>query len=685
MSQLSDRIKEQNRRITERDPELAHEIDETRRELRETPPRTMAHIRAEPRTPTGALEGAAPPPPDRGELIAETIVRRKLRPVLAIKKGTADLVLNPADSQAWKTRLTRAKPVLIPAIRAVGRVEVRNHPDFSWIGTAWLVAEDIVVTNRHVAREFARRKGEQFVFLQTMGPTMEAWIDFLEEFDNTASLEFGFEQVLHIEDDEGPDMAFIRVRSDGARTLASPIELATGAAKDGDQVAVIGYPAADSRIPEPDLMREIFGDHYDKKRLAPGELMKIEASVVQHDCSTLGGNSGSAVVSLDTGKAVGLHFAGRFLEANFAVSGSAIAQRLEQVRRGRVPRQSGEAPTSVTSTDRAATQATSDDRAVTVTIPLRVTVQLGAPDTSGARTVMRVAQPAAGDDASEDVEELEEGRPEDYEDREGYLADFLGDDKVPLPTVNTDKDDVLTYTLHGNMHTVLPYEHFSVLMSESRRMCRYSAVNIDGRLSKRMKRPGWRTDPRIPKEAQINQGECYGNPPKFARGHMTRREDPIWGKPTVAERGNSDSMHVTNTVPQMQPFNAGIWLGLENYALENAREDDMKICVFTGPFLRDDDPERYGVRVPIEFWKVIAFIHDDTGKLCATGYSMSQKNFLQEEEFVFGQHETTQLPIRTIEARSGLSFGRLADLDPLRDVQEARVAPLTRFEQIRFV
>src|SRR5438445_468154 len=128
MSQLSDRIKEQNRRITERDPELAHEIDETRRELRETPPRTMAHIRAEPRTPTGALEGAAPPPPDRGELIAETIVRRKLRPVLAIKKGTADLVLNPADSQAWKTRLTRAKPVLIPAIRAVGRVEVRNHP-----------------------------------------------------------------------------------------------------------------------------------------------------------------------------------------------------------------------------------------------------------------------------------------------------------------------------------------------------------------------------------------------------------------------------------------------------------------------------------------------------------------------------------------------------------------------------
>src|SRR5207247_3802137 len=144
-----------------------------------------------------------------------------------------------------------------------------------------------------------------------MGPPMGGWIRFLGEFGRSGSLGFGFEQVLHIEDDEGPDMAFIRVRPDGGRTLASPIELATGAAKDGDQVAVIGYPASDSRIPEPDLMREIFGDHYDKKRLAPGELMKIEANVVQHDCSTLGGNSGSAVVSLDTGQAVGLTLAQR--------------------------------------------------------------------------------------------------------------------------------------------------------------------------------------------------------------------------------------------------------------------------------------------------------------------------------------------------------------------------------------
>ena len=69
----------------------------------------------------------------------------------------------------------------------------------------------------------------------------------------------------------------------------------------------------------------------------------------------------------------------------------------------------------------------------------------------------------------------------------------------------------------------------------------------------------------------------------------------------------------------------------------------MKISVFTGPFLEDDDPTMFGVQIPVEFWKVIAFVHDQTGELCATGYTMSQRDFLSEDEFVFGAHETAQV------------------------------------------
>jgi endonuclease G len=125
-------------------------------------------------------------------------------------------------------------------------------------------------------------------------------------------------------------------------------------------------------------------------------------------------------------------------------------------------------------------------------------------------------------------------------------------------------------------------------------------------------------------------------------------------------------------------------LGLEDYALEHAREDDMRISVSTGPFLAADDPVRFGVQVPRAFWKVIAFIHDETGRLCATGYTMSQEAFLRDEEFVFGQHETAQVPIRAIEERAGITFGPLAAIDPLADVDEAVLAPLRDFSQIRF-
>jgi len=278
-------------------------------------------------------------------------------------------------------------------------------------------------------------------------------------------------------------------------------------------------------------------------------------------------------------------------------------------------------------------------------------------------------------------EVFEEGVPADYIGRTGYDPRFIGVD-VPLPVVS-NAADVLTFPWNGVQESELKYQHFSVVMSRSRRLCFFSAGNIDGSTPRRFKRPEWRLDGRIPVRQQI-KNECYGNEPKFARGHMTRREDPVWGEPKDALLGNSDSMHVTNTVPQMQPFNAGIWLALESYALEHARSDRMRISVFTGPFFGADDPVVKGVRIPRSFWKVIAFIHDETRELCATGYTMSQQDFLRDDEFVFGKHQTAQARIEGIEQRAGLSFGPLAALDPFDGDQEGVGSLLTDPAQIIF-
>lgn len=572
------------------------------------------------------------------QLALETIVLKVGRPVLAVVHGAARLEFTDSESEVWRARLEAVGDMLQRAARSVGRIELSGHPQLDWVGTGWMVGREIIVTNRHVAREFGRRNGEGFTFSQGFaGRTIKPSIDFLEEIGSDESLAFPIVEILHIEDDDGPDMALLRVEETSDRPFAPPISMSGVTVVPEQQVAVIGYPARDSRIPDQALMQSIFGDVYNKKRLAPGQITRSDENVLLHDCSTLGGNSGSVVLDLATGQAVGLHFAGRFLEANFAVPAKSIAVRLVQVGRRRyLPR---------------------PDAAVPPPRPAG-THSSGAPSN--------------------------EGVPADYIGRKGYDAAFLGARvDVPLPEV-TNHDDVLTFDADGSEAHELKYQHFSVVMSRSRRMCFLSAVNIDGQLSRRGKRPGWRNDPRIPNRQQIRD-ECYGDEPRFSRGHMTRREDPVWGEPDEAALGNADSMHVTNTVPQMQPFNAGIWLALEDYALEHAREDSMRISVFTGPFLLADDPIRFEVKVPCSFWKVIAFIHDETHELCATGYTMSQEDFLREEEFVFGQHATTQTPIRTIEQRAGVSFGQLRSFDPLDTADEAIVMPLRDFSQITFL
>ena len=607
-------------------------------------------------------------------IVQESIVLARERPVLAIRDNQPQLVfVNQADSEIWRQRLQLAGPRLEAATRAVGRIELQGGR-LDWVGTGWLVADSIIVTNRHVAEVFAQRKGQGFSFRIGDDGLIGAAVDFLEEIDNPASLVFRLLKPLHIEDAPGPDLAFFEVEiSAGNSRLAAPITLAARPAATVN-AATIGYPAYDSRIPDTDLMESIYGRVYNKKRLAPGGVTRVQDQLILHDCTTLGGNSGSVVLDLDSGQALGLHFSGSFMTTNYAVRADVVKQRLADVRAGRVRPATPPRPAAhlVRETQQVKP---GPGGSATVLIPLTVTVTIGSPTQTLAASVRHTPLPVlAGNSGGDDIVDTE-AVAEDYRDRGGYESGFLGEGfEVALPVVKRHAADVLK--VDSPHSPELRYEHYSVLMSHSRRMCFFSAVNIDGGLSRKTRRSGWRWDPRLPKSQQIMQ-ECYGPPPRFSRGHMTRREDPAWGDPETAQRGSDDSMHVTNTTPQMQAFNSPIWLELEDHALGHARVDSMKISVFTGPHFHASDPMMYGVQIPIAFWKVIAFIHDETGELCATGYLLKQQQSLQrEQEFVFGAFESTrlkvaaQVPIRWIEARTGISFGALRDVDPFASNEE---------------
>lgn len=676
------RLRRYNVSIQRKDPKLAEESRDTGVEME-------------------VFTDALSPESIEQQIELESIVMRRQRPVLAIRDNVTQLVfLDEPDSEIWADRLKAAKSILDTAIPAVGRIDVAGA-QLDWVGTGWLVADNIIVTNRHVANEFAVRKGEGFAFRMGLNGQMAADVDFLKEIDNPDRRLFKLIKPLHIEQSPGPDVAFFEIEitsSDGK--LTKPIELATTIAEI-ENVAVIGYPAYDSRIPEPELMERIYGKIYNKKRLAPGGVTRIESTRLWHNCTTLGGNSGSVVFDLSNGAAVGLHFSGSFLATNYAVRADVVKKLLSDIRSAR-PRRLHKPDSVAQLPVRVRKGATfpvrrPDETIASLTLPLTLNISLNLDSVRLASSLGAQISPL--DDRSEsNFFDETESVAADYRDRGGYDPKFLGSGiQVDLPTVMRNADDLLQFQFEGENQTELRYEHFSVVMSRSRRMCFLSACNIDGNLSKKSARAAWKFDPRIPRTQQIMR-ECYGSPPKFSRGHMTRREDPSWGTLEVAKRGNEDSMHVTNVTPQMQAFNAPIWLALEDYALQHAREDDMKISVFTGPYFTERDPDMYGVSIPLTFWKVIAFIHDDTGKLCATGYEMNQEQSLQpEEEFVFGAFTSpqlataTQVSIRSIAAKTGIDFGKLVSVDPLADDQESVFIegrprlPLRALEQIRFV
>ncbi len=276
----------------------------------------------------------------------------------------------------------------------------------------------------------------------------------------------------------------------------------------------------------------------------------------------------------------------------------------------------------------------------------------------------------------------------DYSNREGYDPAFLPGHTVPLPGLSDALVPLAAVNRQatGEPRYVLPYHHFSVVMHRERRLAMFTAVNIDGRTSRALRREAdhWSLDPRLAVTEQVGEELYRANP--LDRGHLVRRLDPAWGATEpIAQLGNDDTFHFTNCSPQHKDFNQNktTWAGLEDYVLHNADTFDLKVSVVTGPVLAADDDRYRDVQLPRQFWKVVAIVKTD-GSLSATAYLLSQEELLHglevATEFDYGAYRTYQVPVRRIAELTGLSFGDLEAADPLAglestgQIQEIRAA-----------
>lgn len=246
------------------------------------------------------------------EIGLEAIILLKARPAILIN-DTA-LINIP---QEWDV-LNQHKTTLEKVIPSIGRINVKDHPGGDFMGTGFLVAEDIIMTNAHVAMTFSEIRNNAWSF------RYKPSVDFKKDLSN-GSNEYEIKELIGIHDQY--DLALFRVsfesNSSGKPAPLTIINNFDDSKVKGRTGFIVGYPAADAKRNDPVEMSRIFQNIYNIKRLQPGTLTGFfegSQDILSHDCSTLGGNSGSAFLDLETGKVMGLHFAGRYLETNRAVA-----------------------------------------------------------------------------------------------------------------------------------------------------------------------------------------------------------------------------------------------------------------------------------------------------------------------------------------------------------------------------
>lgn len=234
----------------------------------------------------------------------------------------------PATS-IWRAKLEAQRAHIERAIPCVGRLE-RTEGNIERVeGTGWRVRDDVVVTNRHVAKGLLESIEKQTARLR---------IDFLEEDGSNGDpgedepergSEFRVLDVPYMAPEPEIDLAFVRIEP---RTGAERAVIALGDdPRVGMDVCAIGYPAVRDTVYDAvyhrDYFFDIFGSLLGVKRVSPGTVTTIDGGRVSHDCSTAGGSSGSVVLDLATGKAIALNY-GEGGRVNHAVPVSIVRQRL---------------------------------------------------------------------------------------------------------------------------------------------------------------------------------------------------------------------------------------------------------------------------------------------------------------------------------------------------------------------
>ncbi|MDR7113748.1 V8-like Glu-specific endopeptidase [Microbacterium trichothecenolyticum] len=250
------------------------------------------------------------------------------RPALFIKDGSF-----VAPDSRWRV-LDRYRAALELAIAAVGRIEYTRRTGEVQLGTGFLIAPNLIMTNRHVVEDLARFNGSSWV----VKPGLRPRIDFRQEEMSSAEDQHEIQEVRYVSGDRDAAVLSIAPFTDDGRASPAPVRFSKDVRARKDRlVAAIGYPDG-GKGAEATLERAMFADRFGVKRIQPGRILWSRSPVFAHDCSSTVGSSGSCIVTISNGSAVGLHYRGVAGVENLAVVLEGVARQAPELTQSLNPR-----------------------------------------------------------------------------------------------------------------------------------------------------------------------------------------------------------------------------------------------------------------------------------------------------------------------------------------------------------
>lgn len=273
--------------------------------------------------------------PDEELVALEAVMRTRGRPALRVKFDELETLALHPGGDIWRTAFRDYENDLVDASARTAAVTA-DLWGTTVFGSAWLVREDLAITNRHVlipdtGPPLARRRVAS-PLTATPKRTVNPRLNFSHDDSGRPPVSYEILDVPYIASRADPaDIALMRVQPlDGVRVPVTTIASLEFDVWSPKRVFVIGHPGLLDDVP-PEV-QAVFGTPDGKKRVSFGEMLgRGGGSDLRYDASTIGGYSGGLVGTFGEEDAIGLHYWGDATEGNRAVAAAMLHAAMQRV------------------------------------------------------------------------------------------------------------------------------------------------------------------------------------------------------------------------------------------------------------------------------------------------------------------------------------------------------------------